>query len=308
MARIPDHQMAQNPGEVVDATIIPDATPDNGAGPPHATTPVAQQLTGNGTPTPTTPAAEENAIPGPAVGKSSGKRKSSKAGPKATPAKPDEEGKEKKQTASLTAYTVQCARCFKWRKVPSLEQYEAIRAHLREHPFTCERARDWKPDVSCEDPPDMEQDGTYLWAMDRPDIPQPPPGWRRRIVVRGGTTSKFSDVYYHSPCGKSLRSSNDVEKFLSEHPQYGLEGITVKHFSFSSPRPMPASGGVLKQSKKGEMGPPGDAAPRSNGKRTAVTPQVQNGSKKQATGVPGQGSAEGSAPALEGPPAAEANA
>eukprot|EP00271_Cylindrocystis_brebissonii_P003668 TRINITY_DN14885_c0_g1_i1.p1 TRINITY_DN14885_c0_g1~~TRINITY_DN14885_c0_g1_i1.p1 ORF type:complete len:329 (+),score=76.41 TRINITY_DN14885_c0_g1_i1:279-1265(+) len=154
-----------------------------------------------------------------------------------------EKGSAREQSSTLTTFTVQCATCYKWRKVPSLDLYEDIRAHVSKRPFYCEQTAQW-PDSearTCDSPPDLVQDGTLLWAMDRHDIPKPPPNWRRRIVVRGGSTNnKFSDVYYHSPCGKSLRSVNDVEKFLGEHPEYKQQGVTLKMFSFTSPRAMPS--------------------------------------------------------------------
>ncbi|CAI5987049.1 unnamed protein product [Closterium sp. NIES-64] len=174
----------------------------------------------------------------------------------------------KRATATLVAFTVQCALCYKWRKVPTLDEYESIRARVSIEPFTCAHARRWKPSCSCADEPDLVQDGTYMWALDRPDIPQPPPGWRRRIVVRGGSSAKFSDVYYHSPCGKSLRSVNDVERFLADHPKYRMQGITSRQFSFSSPRPAPAAAPVKNHLQKRSQ----DASPPSGplGKRQAT--------------------------------------
>ena len=75
----------------------------------------------------------------------------------------------KRPAATLTAFTVQCAQCMKWRKVPDLELYEQIRARIGREPFVCEQAQNWhtNPAVSCSTPTDLEQDGTLLWAMDR---------------------------------------------------------------------------------------------------------------------------------------------
>lgn len=174
----------------------------------------------------------------------------------------------KRPAATLTAFTVQCSSCYKWRKVPTLEEYESIRARVSAQPFTCAQARRWRPNVSCADEPDLVQDGSLLWAMDRQDIPQPPPGWRRRIVVRGGTSAKFSDVYYHSPCGKTLRSVNDVERFLSENAKYKAQGVTAKQFSFSSPRPLTSSSPAARTtpSKRSQ----GDHTPSTPAKKVAV--------------------------------------
>lgn len=96
---------------------------------------------------------------------------------------------------SVGAFAVQCAACFKWRLVPTKEKYEEIREHLLQDPFVCERAREWRPDVSCDDPADISQDGSRLWAIDKPNIAQPPPGWERMLRIRGEGSTKFADVY-----------------------------------------------------------------------------------------------------------------
>ncbi|GJP44528.1 hypothetical protein CLOM_g3916 [Closterium sp. NIES-68] len=212
---------------------------------------------------PATPAAP--AVPAVAAAAATPPDSNNKRATAATP--PDS---NKRATATLVAFAVQCALCYKWRKAPTLDEYESIRARVSIEPFTCAQAQRWKPACSCADDPDLVQDGTYMWALDRPDIPQPPPGWRRRIVVRGGSSAKFSDVYYHSPCGKSLRSVNDVERFLAEHPKYRMQGITSRQFSFSSPRPAPQAGPAKSYMQKR---PHADASPPSGplGKRLAAT-------------------------------------
>lgn len=96
---------------------------------------------------------------------------------------------------SVGAFTVQCANCFKWRLIPTKEKYEEIREHILEQPFYCETAREWRPDVSCEDPADINQDGSRLWAIDKPNIAQPPIGWQRLLRIRGEGSTKFADVY-----------------------------------------------------------------------------------------------------------------
>jgi len=35
------------------------------------------------------------------------------------------------------ALVVECARCFKWRYIPTKEKYEEIREHILEQPFYC---------------------------------------------------------------------------------------------------------------------------------------------------------------------------
>ncbi|GAB2276153.1 methyl-CpG-binding domain-containing protein, variant 2 [Dionaea muscipula] len=139
---------------------------------------------------------------------------------------------------SVGAFTVQCANCFKWRLIPSKEKYEEIREHILENPFVCETAREWRPDISCDDPADLNQDRSRLWAIDKPNIAQPPPGWERELRIRGEGSSKFADVYYITPSGKRLRSMIEVQKYLIEHPEYVREGVKMSQFSFQTPKPL----------------------------------------------------------------------
>nr|XP_043626396.1 methyl-CpG-binding domain-containing protein 2-like [Erigeron canadensis]XP_043626397.1 methyl-CpG-binding domain-containing protein 2-like [Erigeron canadensis]XP_043626398.1 methyl-CpG-binding domain-containing protein 2-like [Erigeron canadensis]XP_043626399.1 methyl-CpG-binding domain-containing protein 2-like [Erigeron canadensis] len=139
---------------------------------------------------------------------------------------------------SIGAFTVQCARCFKWRLVPTQEKYEEIREHITENPFVCETALEWRPDVSCDDPADIEQDGSRLWAIDKPNIAQPPSGWHRELRIRGEGSLKFADIYYTSPTGSKLRSIPDIEKYLFKHPEYVAQGVTTAQFSFQTPKPL----------------------------------------------------------------------
>ncbi|XP_021277387.1 methyl-CpG-binding domain-containing protein 2 isoform X2 [Herrania umbratica] len=139
---------------------------------------------------------------------------------------------------SVGAFTVQCANCFKWRLIPTKEKYEEIREHILENPFVCETAREWRPDISCDDPTDISQDGSRLWAIDKPNIAQPPPGWQRLLRIRGEGSTKFADIYYQAPSGKRLRSMVEVQKYLIEHPEYATEGVTLSRFSFQIPKPL----------------------------------------------------------------------
>lgn len=95
---------------------------------------------------------------------------------------------------AVGAFTVQCANCFKWRLIPSKEKYEEIREHITEQPFLCETAREWRSDVSCDDAPDLVQDESRLWAIDKPNIAKPPRGWERLLRIRGEGSNKFADV------------------------------------------------------------------------------------------------------------------
>ncbi|KAI5077682.1 hypothetical protein GOP47_0007506 [Adiantum capillus-veneris] len=139
---------------------------------------------------------------------------------------------------SVGAFTVQCALCMKWRLIPTKEQYEEIRQSVLEKPFFCNSAASWRPDVSCEDPSDVLQDESHLWAIDRPNIPVAPPGWERQIVIRAAGASKFADVYYVAPSGRKLRSMPEVERFLAEFPEYVRAGVKYSQFSFIIPRPL----------------------------------------------------------------------
>jgi len=138
----------------------------------------------------------------------------------------------------IGAFTIQCAKCFKWRLIPTKEKYEEIREHIIQEPFDCERAREWRPDVTCDDPEDISQDGSRLWAIDKPNIAQAPAGWERQIRIRGEGGTKFADVYYTAPTARKLRSLVEVDRYLSENPQYAAQGITLAQFSFQIPRPL----------------------------------------------------------------------
>ncbi|WOH03241.1 hypothetical protein DCAR_0522637 [Daucus carota subsp. sativus] len=142
-----------------------------------------------------------------------------------------------KISPSVGAFTVQCSICFKWRFLPSKEKYEEIREHITEQPFVCEAAREWRPEISCNDEPDIRQDGSRLWAIDRPNIAQPPRGWERLLRIRGFGGSRFADVYYISPSGKKLRSTVEIQRYLLQHPDEA-EGVALSRFSFQTPKPL----------------------------------------------------------------------
>ncbi|CAL1357601.1 unnamed protein product [Linum trigynum] len=138
---------------------------------------------------------------------------------------------------SVGAFTVQCAKCFKWRLIPTKQKYEEIREHILERPFYCESVQEWRPNVSCDDPEDISQDTGRLWAIDKPNIAQPPPGWQRLLHIRGEGSTKFADVYYMAPSGKKLRSIVEVHKYLADHPEFA-EGLSMSQFSFQTPKPL----------------------------------------------------------------------
>ncbi|KAK9076888.1 hypothetical protein SSX86_005223 [Deinandra increscens subsp. villosa] len=142
-----------------------------------------------------------------------------------------------KKPPAVGAFTVQCANCLKWRLIPDQEKYEVIREHITDQPFLCETTRQWNRVVSCDDPTDIEQDGTRIWAIDKPNIAQPPPGWKRILRLRSEGSSKFADVYYTSPTGAKLRSLPDVTRYFESHPEHA-QGIGLGRFSFQIPRPL----------------------------------------------------------------------
>ncbi|RWW78460.1 hypothetical protein BHE74_00013327, partial [Ensete ventricosum] len=133
---------------------------------------------------------------------------------------------------SIGTFTVQCASCFKWRIIPTKEKYEQIRENILEDPFVCEHAREWRPDILCEDPEDISQDGSRLWAIDKPNIAQPPPGWERLLRIRAEGGTKFADVYvfyfsalaFFIPPSKLLRNENDCLFFVSRQWNLMLRG------------------------------------------------------------------------------------
>ncbi|MCO5567784.1 hypothetical protein L7F22_021480 [Adiantum nelumboides] len=139
---------------------------------------------------------------------------------------------------TIKAFSAQCSSCLKWRLIPTKELYEEIRQTVTENPFVCSRASSWHPDASCNDPSDMSQDASLLWAIDQPDIPLAPAGWERLLCFRGEGSGKFADVYYRSPTGTRLRSMRDVERFLVEHPEYVSAGVQKSQFSFLKPKPL----------------------------------------------------------------------
>ncbi|WOL15747.1 hypothetical protein Cni_G24528 [Canna indica] len=85
--------------------------------------------------------------------------------------------------SNFAGYAVQCDNCLKWRKIPSKEEYEAIRENILDDPWYCHM----KPNVSCDDPsqvePDDDDDGT-IWAADIPNLLRPPAGTQRLLKMR----------------------------------------------------------------------------------------------------------------------------
>ncbi|KAL3833850.1 hypothetical protein ACJIZ3_008586 [Penstemon smallii] len=140
---------------------------------------------------------------------------------------------------SVQVYSVQCEECGKWRLIPSKEKYEEIRETFNETTFTCATAREWRPQVSCEDPTDVEdQDERYCWAKDKPNLPRTPLNWQRLLRLRTPGGSKFADVHYVAPSKKRFRSKVELEKFFHKNPEFLQGGINASQFSFQAPVPM----------------------------------------------------------------------
>ncbi|PIN03285.1 hypothetical protein CDL12_24190 [Handroanthus impetiginosus] len=136
---------------------------------------------------------------------------------------------------SIDLYAVRCFVCLKWRIIPSKEKYEEIRENIVEKPFVCDTALEWRSDVSCEDDSDIKEGDNIIWAMDKPNIPQTPPGWQRIIRLRAEGGTKFSDVYYVSPSNKRFRSMTELQRYLDDHPEYQQENVDASQFSFQAP-------------------------------------------------------------------------
>ncbi|VAI78966.1 unnamed protein product [Triticum turgidum subsp. durum] len=162
---------------------------------------------------------------------------------------------------SIGHYTVQCAQCFKWRIVPTKEKYEELRETISEELFVCARAREWNRVLSCDDPEDMSQDASRVWAIDKPNIAQTPVGWNREVRIRGEGCSKFADVpstAFFSETSPSTLLNSFLHRiihgmidlvldqslcfsynwYLAENPFYVRQGVYLGQFSFAIPKPL----------------------------------------------------------------------
>uniref|UniRef100_A0A0E0L2D9 MBD domain-containing protein n=1 Tax=Oryza punctata TaxID=4537 RepID=A0A0E0L2D9_ORYPU len=132
-------------------------------------------------------------------------------------------------TDSIGMYAVQCCECHKWRKVPTKDEFETIRENFIEEPWHCSK----RPDCSCEDAADIEYDSSRIWVLDKPNIPKPPAGTERLVIMRGDLSKM--DTYYVMPNGKRVRCTAEVDKFLEANPQY-KDRFSVESFSFTTPK------------------------------------------------------------------------
>lgn len=53
-------------------------------------------------------------------------------------------------------------------------------------------------------------------------------GWKREIVLTNTVATTSSDIYYITPCGKTLRSSKDLERYLSAN---NISQLSLNNFS-----------------------------------------------------------------------------
>lgn len=128
-------------------------------------------------------------------------------------------------------WAAQCGECFKWRLIPTEEEFEEIRSKFIEDPYVCSK----KPGISCDDPADIERDDTRTWVIHKPGIPKTPTGFKRRLVMRKDFSKM--DCYYDAPNGKTLRANTDVTKLLDKFPEF-KKGISPADFSFTGPKIM----------------------------------------------------------------------
>ncbi|KAM3373670.1 methyl-CpG-binding domain-containing protein 4 [Capsicum galapagoense] len=159
--------------------------------------------------------------------------------PKTTPRAPT--------NPTVSIWAAQCGKCFKWRTLSTQEEFEEIRSRFAEQPFNCDN----KPNGSCDDPPDIEYDSSRTWAIDKPNLPKTPSGFKRELYLRRDYSKM--DAYYVTPTGKRLRSLIEVGNFLQNNPEFS--DLSVSDFSFVSPKIMddtiPATAVVANSNKKG---------------------------------------------------------
>ncbi|TVU19323.1 hypothetical protein EJB05_35467 [Eragrostis curvula] len=148
------------------------------------------------------------------------------------PSPPPSTGPQKKRGStkdSVGLYAVQCCDCYKWRTVPTKEEFETIRENFTEDPWSCSK----RPDCSCDEPADIKYDNSCVWVIDKPDIPKPPQDTERLVIMRRDFTKM--DAYYVMPNGKRARCEGDVEKFLEAFPEY-KDRMSASRFNFSTPK------------------------------------------------------------------------
>nr|GFA43383.1 methyl-CpG-binding domain-containing protein 4-like [Tanacetum cinerariifolium] len=69
---------------------------------------------------------------------------------------------------SIDTFAVQCNDCFKWRTIPTEDEFEEYRSKQNEDPFVCTKLEG----IVCDSPADIEYDSSRTWVMDKPNIPK----------------------------------------------------------------------------------------------------------------------------------------
>ncbi|PWA92009.1 zinc finger, CW-type, DNA-binding domain protein [Artemisia annua] len=130
---------------------------------------------------------------------------------------------------TIIDFAVQCHTCRKWRKLETEEHFEEFRSKHTQDRFTCNKL----PGTTCEDTINiMNYDPSQVWAMDKPNTPKTPKGFKRIVSLRK-KCSKL-DVQYLTPKGKKIRSSVEMACYLDKHPE--LKDLSPSDFCFKAPR------------------------------------------------------------------------
>ncbi|GJX82823.1 methyl-CpG-binding domain-containing protein 4-like protein [Tanacetum coccineum] len=132
--------------------------------------------------------------------------------------------------SSVDTFAVQCNDCFKWRTIPTEDEFEEYRSKQNEDPFVCTKLEG----IVCDSPADIEYDSSRTWVMDKPNIPKTPKGFQRIIVLRRDYSKM--DVQYVTPDGTRVRAAPGIIAYLKEHPEYS--DISPTDFCFTSPKVM----------------------------------------------------------------------
>jgi len=177
-----------------------------------------------------------------------------------------QEDPNKAKRGGIDLYAAQCSECQKWRTIATKEEYEELRSKFNEEPFTCNR----KPNVSCDDEPDLDYDASRTWVIDKPNLPVTPEGFKRDLILRPDY-SKL-DSHYVTPDGKKVRCHAEVAQYLQRHPE--LNHLKVEDFNFTVPKIMVET--IPEDAKKKRL------EKSANKNKKDESPAVVDGKKKTA--------------------------
>ncbi|KAM0054002.1 putative transcription factor & chromatin remodeling CW-Zn family [Helianthus debilis subsp. tardiflorus] len=133
-------------------------------------------------------------------------------------------------TSVIVAFTVQCDKCYKWRKLATEEQFEEFRCNLTDDPFVCNKL----PGTTCEKPADISVDSSRVWVLDKPNIPKTPKGFKRIASLRSDYSRM--DVKYMTPQGDKIRTTPEIVDYLQNHPE--CSHISPSDFCYIAPKIM----------------------------------------------------------------------